>query len=109
MSNSYTKILWLLIDTSERFEEVTEFVTMKKRILRDPETGEIVGATRAPFLKAKLESQFMEEKISEDNFSQDDEEDYAINEKSNLSKILGLLIAFVLGVIATQLFSYLSF
>ena len=51
----------------------------------------------------------MEEKISEDNFSQDDEEDYAINEKSNLSKIFGLLIAFVLGVIATQLFSYLSF
>jgi len=47
---------------------------MKKRILRDPETGEIVGATRAPFLKAKLESQFMEEKISEDTFSQDDEE-----------------------------------
>ena len=82
---------------------------MKKRILRDPETGEIVGATRAPFLKAKLESQFMEEKISEDNFSQDDEEDYAINEKSNPSKIFGLPIAFVLGVIATQLFSYLSF
>ena len=51
----------------------------------------------------------MEEKISEDSFSKDDKEDYAINEKSNLSKILGLLIAFVLGVIATQLFSYLSF
>ena len=82
---------------------------MKKRILRDPETGEIVGATRAPFLKAKLESQFIREKISEDNFSQDDEEDYAIQEKSNFSKILALLIAFVLGIIATQLFSYLTF
>jgi hypothetical protein len=81
---------------------------MKKRILRDSKTGEIVGATRAPFLKAKLESQFMEEKISEDNFSQDDEEDYAINEKHYLSKILGLLIAFVLGVIVNHQFSYLS-
>ena len=34
---------------------------MKKRILRDPDTGEIIGATKAPFLKAKLEEEFNEE------------------------------------------------
>ena len=31
---------------------------MKRRILRDPNSGEIVGATRVPFLKAKLEAEF---------------------------------------------------
>jgi len=31
---------------------------MKRRILRDPDSGEIIGATRAPFLKAKLEAEF---------------------------------------------------
>tara|TARA_B100000941_G_scaffold287132_1_gene261783 strand:- start:208 stop:552 length:345 start_codon:yes stop_codon:yes gene_type:complete len=34
---------------------------MKKRILRDPNTGEIIGATKAPFLKAKLEEEYNEE------------------------------------------------
>ena len=40
---------------------------MKKKILRDPETGEIVGATRAPFLKAKLESKYGKESASSDD------------------------------------------
>jgi len=31
---------------------------MKRRILRDPDSGEIIGATRAPFLKVKLEAEF---------------------------------------------------
>lgn len=80
---------------------------MKKRILRDPGTGEIVGATRAPFLKAKLEAKFSEKKVQTDeSIPSEDLKIGSNSQNSYLGKMLGLVVAFILGIIATQFFKF---
>ena len=78
---------------------------MKKRILRDPDTGEIVGATRAPFLKSKLEREFLNQKEHEmdetqaSSISDEDglEEVYQeTKQQNNLVRILIILVAILL-------------
>ena len=78
---------------------------MKKRILRDPETGEIVGATRVPFLKAKLESKFSKNvSLSDEIESEIDIDECESEHKQKINKIAQWIIAFLLGVAVTILF-----
>ncbi len=78
---------------------------MKKRILRDPETGEIVGATRVPFLKAKLESKFSKNvPLADEIESEIDIGECESEDKQKINKIAQWVIAFLLGVTVTILF-----
>ncbi len=64
----------------------------KKRILKDPETGEIVGATRTPFShKAKeLNKQIFAEKFEKSRLEKEDDP-----KQGNLGKNLIFLVIFV--------------
>jgi hypothetical protein len=77
---------------------------MKKRILRDPETGEIIGATRVPFLKAKLESKFSKNPLSDDPEPDIDIGESESEHKQKINKVAQWIIAFLLGIAVTILF-----
>ncbi len=72
----------------------------KKRILKDPETGEIVGATRTPFSrKAKeMNEQIFAEKFEKSRLEKESQKMGAVK-KNNLFLIVLAVLAFVAFVI----------
>ena len=72
----------------------------KKRILKDPETGEIVGATRTPFSrKAKeMNEQIFAEKFEKSRLEKESQKTGAVK-KNNLSLIVLAVLAVVAFVI----------
>tara|TARA_B110000495_G_C22842692_1_gene491450 strand:- start:71 stop:406 length:336 start_codon:yes stop_codon:yes gene_type:complete len=84
---------------------LTFYEGMNKKILRDPETGEIVGATRVPFLKAKLESKFSKDlPPSGDKEPELDIGEFESEKKLKINKVAQWIIAFLFGVAVTILF-----
>mgnify|MGYP001261561923 FL=1 len=72
----------------------------KKRILKDPETGEIVGATRTPFSrKAKeMNEQIFAEKFEKSRLEKESQKTGAVK-KNNLFLIVLAVLAVVAFVI----------
>ena len=71
----------------------------KKRILKDPETGEIVGATRTPFSRSAKE---MNERIFAEKFEKSRLERES---KPPVSKNTSLLLLVILAVLAVVAYS----
>ena len=72
----------------------------KKRILKDPETGEIVGATRTPFShKAKeLNEQIFAEKFEKSRLERENSEKVSTNKNFLFLLILAILAALAFGI-----------
>ena len=72
----------------------------KKRILKDPETGEIVGATRTPFShKAKeLNKQIFAEKFEKSRLERENSEKVSTNKNFLFLLILAILAALAFGI-----------
>lgn len=72
----------------------------KKRILKDPETGEIVGATRTPFShKAKeLNKQIFAEKFEKSRLERENSEKVSTNKNFLFLIILAILAALAFGI-----------
>ena len=69
----------------------------KKRILKDPETGEIVGATRTPFSRnaKEMNEQIFAEKFEKSRLEKESQKTVSVK-KNNLF----LLVLVVLAVVA---------